>query len=853
MGQFESALKAMIIQTLLLFVFLLAMSSMALAKEPKDKQPSNDICTYVLEAANQNRLGSILVSSEPDGSTAIKFPDAASGIFDYSGVVFKRHLDINNDGKLERVFVTSEGSLQIKQLYIFQAKKDTPIDLHNETNEEPEQWESDIDFVSFRGMNYLVARDGLSLAYVAYINPTNKIRSVCRYGQEGKSFRKIISSRDKDLCDRYLNDEPQLVDYDKPYSTTEEMLGAGEGYGTLSEDAALLDINNDGSARLVVSREEHTSNVCGSLEYPAVLSPEGSSLDHEFAKYLPEKECRSSLFPFVDHGRTYLGTADYRNNDDTELKLRKIEMLERGVLKKLCEYEVRPVNYILTPEQELRQAAESRNGDLWSEAITRPGTDAVQALVKAGRDLNEENRDTGRELPLIDAVRANRLDILELLLKAGANPNRRGSMGSPLHEAIRLNSHKSIEMLLRYGADPGDEGPGNYAAIAEAVASGDLLSLRMLLEAGSAITDWAAIEAVMQGEDHHDKLRLLLSFGLDPNRQYARHELVEGIKQDKPGVFTVGPDIATRLTSKTLMEWAEESGDSETKKILAEALKLGPRGGMIQNIRKTDEKLNHTYQLLTISMDKSDLAILKRQQRAWLKERDKRCGSAFNAKSRVDWLRNAAAQEPRGQCVLDATRRRSDELTQMLVPELYLPKQRVAGGTQSDWSKEYWRWSKSYPKGKGPSDDPSGTLCASGQSQQIWFLTGSSDHKPVRRQCTIPAGRPIFFPVLASHAEAVSDAATCRTLQGMLNSHTLGTRKMQVLLDSRPLPEILPRWRQTTDCFTLRKSDGEHLAASDGYWLALKPLPLGKHTIKFSGEMERDGFSQDVYYDVLVQ
>lgn len=349
----------LIFQTLLLLMTLLTTCSMALAKGAKGKPPSRDVCGYVLEAANQNQLGSILVSSEPDGSTRIKVPDAdnGSGISDY-GVVFKQHLDINNDGKPERVFVTSEGSLQVKQLYIFHAKKDTPIELHNQADEDPEQWESDIDFVNFRGTTYLLARNGLSLAYVAYIDPTNETRSVCRYGQKENSFRKIISSSDKNLCNRYLSEEPQPVEYDKPHSVTDEILAAGEMHGVSpGEEAALLDINNDGSARLVVSLEEHTSNFCGSLEYPAVLSSDGTSLDPEFARYLPEKECLSSIFPFVDHGKTYLGTADYQYNDDSELKLRKIEMLERGILKKLCEYEVRPVNYLLPPEQELMQAA----------------------------------------------------------------------------------------------------------------------------------------------------------------------------------------------------------------------------------------------------------------------------------------------------------------------------------------------------------------------------------------------------------------------------------------------------------------------------------------------------------------
>lgn len=854
----KNAALRLIVQSLLFSMFLLTTSGTANAKGPKGKQPSTDVCDYVLKAANQNRLDGILVPSEPYDSSKVMLPSnhEEHGIYSEGDVIYKQLLDINNDGKPERVFVTSNGSLQLKDLIIVHAKRDEPMQLKYESNEEMEQWESDISFVNFRGTTYLIGRNDLSLAYVAYLNQANEMTKVCHYGQEEESFRKIITSRDKELCDRYLHEEPQQVEYNKLHSLTRktQAISQERRVGNPGESAALLDINNDGIERLVVSLNEDTSNACGSFEYPAVLSPDRTRLDAEFNKLLPEYECRTTIFPFIDKGKTYLGTADYRYRDDGELKLRKIDMLERGVIKQLCEYEVRPVNYILTPEQEIKQAAESKHADVWNEALSRPGTDAVQTLIKAGLVLNEEDRDTGRELPLIDTIRANRLDILELLLKAGANPSQYGSMGSPLQEAIRLKSQKAIEMLLRYGADPSDESRGNYTAIVSAVSPDDLNSLRLLLEAGSAITDTAAIDVILSNQaDRHDKLRLLLAYGLDPNRQYARDELIEGITQEKPGVFTVGPDITMKLASKTLMEWAKESGDAETMKILAEAQKRGAKGGLIQRIRKADDELNHIYKLLTVSADKNRLTTLKKQQRDWLQERDKRCGSAFNAKFRVDWLRNAAAQERRGQCVLEATRRRTDELTQLLVPELYLPQQSVAGRSQSDWSKEYWRWSKSYPKGQGPSDDPSGALCANGQPDQIWFLAGNSNSKPVRRQCTVPAGRPIFFPVLASHAEAVSSAATCNTLQGMLNGHTLSTKKMQVMLDGKQLPEILPRWRQSTDCFKLHKADGERLAASDGYWLALKPLLPGKHTLKFKGEMKQDGFSQDVYYDLLVQ
>ena len=47
-------------------------------------------------------------------------------------------------------------------------------------------------------------------------------------------------------------------------------------------------------------------------------------------------------------------------------------------------------------------------------------------------------------------------------------------------------------------------------------------------------------------------------------------------------------------------------------------------------------------------------------------------------------------------------------------------------------------------------------------------------------------------------------------------------------------------------------------AATDGYWLMLRPLPVGTHTLKFQAQYQRtDEFlgsmAQDVEYQLLVE
>ena len=60
---------------------------------------------------------------------------------------------------------------------------------------------------------------------------------------------------------------------------------------------------------------------------------------------------------------------------------------------------------------------------------------------------------------------------------------------------------------------------------------------------------------------------------------------------------------------------------------------------------------------------------------------------------------------------------------------------------------EWWKWAVRRPKGQDPVSDHSGSRCAQDQPDDVFFLAGSTGGA-VRRRCEVPAGRPLFFPVL---------------------------------------------------------------------------------------------------------
>ena len=84
-------------------------------------------------------------------------------------------------------------------------------------------------------------------------------------------------------------------------------------------------------------------------------------------------------------------------------------------------------------------------------------------------------------------------------------------------------------------------------------------------------------------------------------------------------------------------------------------------------------------------------------------------------------------------------------------PRVLPPNSAPDGLTYGEWSAKWVKWAFEPITAESPLADDTGANCAVGQSGRVWFLAGTSPvaspPTPVVRDCTIPSGRMLFFPV----------------------------------------------------------------------------------------------------------
>jgi hypothetical protein len=159
---------------------------------------------------------------------------------------------------------------------------------------------------------------------------------------------------------------------------------------------------------------------------------------------------------------------------------------------------------------------------------------------------------------------------------------------------------------------------------------------------------------------------------------------------------------------------------------------------------------------------------------------------------------------------------------------------RVGGESFGALTARWWQWAHAaeFP----PYLDPDGRVCTIGQGGPVWFLAGTNGTFEPTRRCVVPSGKHVLLPVInMMHLNPYDGPRqrTCAELQAAAAVNNDGLRSAIVSIDGEAVADVAQYRVRSDGCFRIDAGDATSpLAASDGYWLLLKPLPNGRHTIR---------------------
>jgi hypothetical protein len=166
-------------------------------------------------------------------------------------------------------------------------------------------------------------------------------------------------------------------------------------------------------------------------------------------------------------------------------------------------------------------------------------------------------------------------------------------------------------------------------------------------------------------------------------------------------------------------------------------------------------------------------------------------------------------------------------------PGVLPPHAEPFGLGYGEWGAMWWQWAEETDF--LPVDDVTGEFCHLGQQGPVWFLAGTNlsfASEPIVRECTVPAGKGLFFPLMniaVSTEGAGFEDLTEDQLRGIAN-WLVDQMAVSCTVNGKALKD-LDKYVADSSLFTFFGHD----AVSDGYWIMLTPLPVGEHTIAFSG------------------
>ena len=161
-------------------------------------------------------------------------------------------------------------------------------------------------------------------------------------------------------------------------------------------------------------------------------------------------------------------------------------------------------------------------------------TEIIKILLNAGVDPNISIEN--KQSYLTVAAERNNLEVVELLINKGANPQDVDGTNSSALVAAAYQSEEITKILLDKGANPSSVGCGDNpcTALSQAVLSGNEATVKLLLDKGAVVKDGKngnslSLEQAVY-RSNPDLIKLLVNAGADPNQKGSwNHSLLVGV------------------------------------------------------------------------------------------------------------------------------------------------------------------------------------------------------------------------------------------------------------------------------------------------------------------------------------
>ena len=162
------------------------------------------------------------------------------------------------------------------------------------------------------------------------------------------------------------------------------------------------------------------------------------------------------------------------------------------------------------------------------------------------------------------------------------------------------------------------------------------------------------------------------------------------------------------------------------------------------------------------------------------------------------------------------------------------------GKSYNELAGDWWNWAVQFPFATNPINEDGSVDCTRGQKGKIWFLAGTFG-ETARRECTIPKGKTLFFPVVNALWWVPEDGDNVAEVRALANAQINPTTSLKVIIDgvvikdpfayraqSQPRGFALNFGPLLADFGFPPRPNPRDPAVADGYWILLAPLRKGR-------------------------